>query len=1110
MSCTKDDITLKKFGGFFIETDPLSDYQVIKTNGTPVSGMDLFLRRAEEKVKGVYLKEKVMSLFYVPIVKDEIVRHFTNEAHQEMAFVEISEEPDTFLIQIRLNHQLFLFKEEEVPQPVILSSLLRYFLKENKTIDMLKADLEHLLQSVAIDDKYKELGGTISLQEESLLEKRDILYIYKRYLKWEYLTDNIHQLLKTYLDETLFHEREVLRFVQNTDYVKLTYNEQMGVNSFYLEDLERIKMEVQEQHYGQGFANYLDMPGWEHLDKSTEKVDFFHDDSVATIKHILKQMPVCRWPSKFPLGLMQQVALNQILHKSKTEDGFVFSVNGPPGTGKTTLLKDVFANILFDKVSYLRKSSSVFTKKKYGEQQSDHYYIVDSALSQFRILITSNNNDAVENLSKDLPRDEVLFKNGYRFLGFDEEAKVWGNISSALGKRKNIERFFEHLDRQLEQLDHHLPASTDISDLEKQIKENVRTMVVDDQFHSVDDEEWQKSTKQYVNIDGDELLHCQRSQLFHATMDEYVAFLNRNQKELKQNLKLAKSYFLNRKSVEHPQFVHSMFETIFLLSPIVSSTFAAIKTFLKEVGQEEIGWLFIDEAGQATPQSAIGAIWRAKNTIVVGDPLQVPPVVTLSEKQLALIAHDSANFSEQDAFYFALTRPEVSVQEFADRTNPYGGAMKDELGNLKWLGCPLRVHRRCTNPMFKICNVTTYQEKMIYGTSSDLKEKIVEDETYASQWRSSTGTTFSKSSHYIYEQGEIAFDIVARFLENNPLEECFIITPFTTIKDGLTKLSKEKGFQEQQVKIGTVHTFQGKEAPLVLFILGVDEQQEGPLMWASKTPNLLNVAVSRAKAYFVIIGHDQTWGKLPFYKVAFEELQKAKQAFDLSHNPIEQKRKPVTQVHSLESTMEFTVDETPIRVRWQYTQKNCLDTVFKQVQNKIVTLYETTLQFHEEHDIQMQLNEVFWELEQNITRIDFISKEPVTKLPKVMQHLIVSNEVPLGEEIRILMEARMQEDAISIFKEGDGWYFKEPETQSPQLIGILANKETNQVELTIKNYTFTLHWQGIVDSRRVLQDGIQLFLIMTQSEAHKQLIQCTDFYLDYVRNSVCIYIKNRC
>jgi hypothetical protein len=56
-----------------------------------------------------------------------------------------------------------------------------------------------------------------------------------------------------------------------------------------------------------------------------------------------------------------------------------------------------------------------------------------------------------------------------------------------------------------------------------------------------------------------------------------------------------------------------------------------------------------------------------------------------------------------------------------------------------------------------------------------------------------------------------------------------------------------------------VHTFQGKEAATVLFVLGLDRQRPGALEFASRRVNLLNVAVTRAKHRLYVVGDKSLW-----------------------------------------------------------------------------------------------------------------------------------------------------------------------------------------------------------------------------------------------------------
>lgn len=71
------------------------------------------------------------------------------------------------------------------------------------------------------------------------------------------------------------------------------------------------------------------------------------DSDVCSMKKWLEvdRFPMGKYPSKFSPTLMQQIAINiAISEKDRKEK--IFSVNGPPGTGKTTLLKESLLQML--------------------------------------------------------------------------------------------------------------------------------------------------------------------------------------------------------------------------------------------------------------------------------------------------------------------------------------------------------------------------------------------------------------------------------------------------------------------------------------------------------------------------------------------------------------------------------------------------------------------------------------------------------------------------------------------------------------------------------------------------------------------------------------------
>ena len=72
--------------------------------------------------------------------------------------------------------------------------------------------------------------------------------------------------------------------------------------------------------------------------------------------------------------------------------------------------------------------------------------------------------------------------------------------------------------------------------------------------------------------------------------------------------------------------------------------------------------------------------------------------------------------------------------------------------------------------------------------------------------------------------------------------------------------------------VGTVHTFQGRGANEVIFVLGCSDKSEGAMNWVVKKANIINVACTRAKYRIAFIGNINDWKYRTYFKEFIPEM----------------------------------------------------------------------------------------------------------------------------------------------------------------------------------------------------------------------------------------------
>ena len=250
--------------------------------------------------------------------------------------------------------------------------------------------------------------------------------------------------------------------------------------------------------------------------------------------------------------------------------------------------------------------------------------------------------------------------------------------------------------------------------------------------------------------------------------------------------------------------------------PVVLSTTFSART---SVPNHVFDFIIMDEASQVSIETGALALTCARNAVIVGDTMQLPNVVT-----------------EDDRFKFNGIFTEYKVaQGYACADNSFLQSVITVVPDVPQT--LLREHYRCHPTIINFCNQRYYGGNLLIMTADRGEPDVM----------MAVKTVPGHHCRGHYNQREI--DVVKQEVlpHLNASEDVGIIAPYNSQVNEFNR-------QLPSVEAATVHKYQGREKDTIIMSVVDDTITE-----FSDDPNLINVAISRAKKRFclVLTGNEQ-------------------------------------------------------------------------------------------------------------------------------------------------------------------------------------------------------------------------------------------------------------
>lgn len=269
---------------------------------------------------------------------------------------------------------------------------------------------------------------------------------------------------------------------------------------------------------------------------------------------------------------------------------------------------------------------------------------------------------------------------------------------------------------------------------------------------------------------------------------------------------------------------------------------------------ERIDLLIVDEAGQVNPPVAIASFALAKKAVVVGDTKQLSPVWSLTSESDSEIAQDNG---------ISLAQWAARKEQGLTSSNP-SSLMRTATHACRWryskeeAGLFLEEHYRCVEGIIQFSNALLYEDRLVPSRTgkSVLADQIdpfllvvvpgSKDITVGSSRKNPPEA--EAITNWILENENALTAIYAKDLK----DIVGVVTPFSAqarcIRSRLAAANKKLA---DDITIGTAHKLQGAERPVILFSAVYGDSSENA-SFVERTPELMNVAVSRAKDLFIV------------------------------------------------------------------------------------------------------------------------------------------------------------------------------------------------------------------------------------------------------------------